>query len=463
VDARTKSLKEVDVGDEDTLSLRYRCARTVVTVSGTVTQHLNHKGGVSSVERASVVSVGGGADPPFHELRLAHRALHDQEVDLSLAPDGRLAGAGYQNTGAGAEVIGAATSVANSIASIAIGALSAMAAIPEKVASEPPDDGWVALDARADQLKKTIDNLQRRTIKMLESITDEKAPTASQAELKLLQTALALARAEAAAVEAALRAWQHQHFPDWTTTLTYSMGVDELPTATSPERSITIDSHGENLSTNGNDLSADVAAAARNLHTVVYRIGADSRSPAAPDANAHTVVYRLPRRLQLAIYEMDSSEGSATAVPSGDSQTQKLKFDLRQLVPVWVLDSNSETNQVQLSSDIFSKHAATLQFGDTGALSHIANTDVGAAANIANAIVASLGGGGTPSAAGASVAGSPSAASAATVDPTLVALAAQLARAQLEANLATANKTIRDSQTPPELTGADPPQKPTAR
>jgi predicted RNA methylase len=127
------------------------------------------------------------------------------------------------------------------------------------------------------------------------------------------------------------------------------------------------------------------------------------------------------------------------------------------------LDSNSETNQVQLSSDIFSKHASTLQFGDTGALSHIANTDVGAAANIANAIVASLGGGGTPSAAGASVAGSPSAASAATVDPTLVALAAQLARAQLEANLATANKTIRDSQTPPELTGADPPQKPTAR
>ena len=119
-----------------------------------------------------------------------------------------------------------------------------------------------------------------------------------------------------------MRAWQHQHFPDWTTTLTYSMGVDELPTATSPERSITINLHGENLSTNGNDLSADVAAAARNLHTVVYRIGADSRSPAAPDANAHTVVYRLPRRLQLAIYEMNSSEGSATAVPSGDSQTR---------------------------------------------------------------------------------------------------------------------------------------------
>lgn len=33
----------------------------------------------------------------FCELKLAHRALHDQEVDQSLAPDGRVPGAGYQN------------------------------------------------------------------------------------------------------------------------------------------------------------------------------------------------------------------------------------------------------------------------------------------------------------------------------------------------------------------------------
>jgi hypothetical protein len=443
-------LKEVDVGDEDTLSLRYRCARTVVTVSGTVTLHRDHKGGVSSVERASVVSVGGGADPELYELKLAHRALHDQEVDLSLAPDGRLAGAGYQNTGAGAEVIGAATSVANSIAPVATGALSAMAAIPEKLQSpEASDSGWEDLNTRAKHLGIAIDDLQSRAITML---TDEKAPTASQAELKLLQTALALARAEAAAVDAALRTWQRQHFPDWTTTLTYSMGIDELPTAPSPEPSITIDSDGETLSANGKSLSADAAAVARNLHTVVYCIEANPPSPTRPDANAQTVVYRLPRRLQLAIYEMDPSERSSSA--------QELKFDLRQLVPVWALDSKSETNQVPLSSDIFSKHAATLQFGDTGALSHIANTDVGAAANVANAIIAALGGGGTPSPAGGSVAGSPSAGSAATVDPTLVALQAQLARAQLEASLATANKTIRDSQTAPGPMGAEPPKDP---
>jgi hypothetical protein len=420
-----------------------------VTVSGTITLHRDHSGKVGSVERASVVSVGGSADPEkLYELKLAHRALHDQEVDLSLAPDGRLAGAGYQNTGAGAEVIGAATSVANSIAPVVTGALSAMAAIPEKVqSSEAPDDGWADLNTRAEQLRKAIDDLQLRAITML---TDEKAPRATQDELKLLQTALVLARAEAAAVDAALRAWQRQHFPDWTTTLTYSMGVDDLPWAPSPKTSITIDSTGETVSADGQALSTDAAAAARNLHTVVYCIEANRPSPAPLDANAQTVVYRLPRRLQLAIYEMDTSE------PSGS------KFDLRQLVPVWALDSKSETNQVPLSSGIFSKHAATLQFGDTGALSHIANTDVGPAPDIANTIVAALGGGGTSSPASGSVTGSPSAGSAATVDPTLVALQAQLVRAQLEASLAAADKTIRDSQTAPGLMGAEPLKDPKA-
>lgn len=476
--ATTDAPDEENVDDAKTLRLSYRCARTVVTVSGTVTLHRDQCGKEKSVDRASVVSVGGGADRVLEALELKHKVLRDQEVDLSLAPDGRLSGAGYQSAGGGAEVIGGATSLANAIASTAVGAVTAKAAIAPKIPSPEPPDGWTELDDRRQQLKQVIADLQARAIKEVQGIgaaqdegrkdRDDKTKLASQDELKLVETALSLARSEAAAVDEALRAWQDEYFPDWTTTFTYSIGVDELPSMTVPEPSITLTLNGKSLTSDNETLDEDVTAAALNLHTLVCRIEQTASGPREADNRAlqgggddqtdqtedvdQTVRYRLPYDLQLAIYELDGDKKLVGMESEDAPQPQEIKFDLRQLVPVWVLDKQSETDQVPIIAKVFSKNAATLKFGDTGALSQIANTDVGGAANIANAIAGALGGGTSQPAAAATAGPAPST-SVPAVDPTLIALQTQLVRAQLEANLATAKKTIRDSQVPGGSTG----------
>ena len=44
-----------------------------------------------------------------------------------------------------------------------------------------------------------------------------------------------------------------------------------------------------------------------------------------------------------------------------------------------------------ITHSLFGKHAATLEFADAGALSHIANTDRGGLGNVANAITSARG------------------------------------------------------------------------
>jgi len=121
-------------------------------------------------------------------------------------------------------------------------------------------------------------------------------------------------------------------------------------------------------------------------------------------------------------------------------------WKLRQVIPIWALGAKSKVRYASVVTDHFGKNSIHLEFGDSGALSHLAVTETGALANISNTISGVLGtGGGTPSTPSAGDS-SPSKPPVSATDPVLAPLQAEAAQKQLEAQIATANKTIRDSQ-----------------
>ena len=191
------------------LSLNYYMAQTTVTINGTVTTHYDHSGHADTFDRTSIVSIGVGADPSTaQQLDVENKRFHhaDTELDLHFGPDGRLAGAGFQSSGVGAEAIGAVvcmTSLAASVAS-GIGALSSLARL-QKPAGELVTDPasaqaeWEALNNRAGQLKTLVSDLQKRAIESAGKAADEEpVPAGLAEELKTVSAALDLARAEAA-------------------------------------------------------------------------------------------------------------------------------------------------------------------------------------------------------------------------------------------------------------------------
>jgi hypothetical protein len=282
-----------------------------VTISGTVTAHFDAKGDLVSADKTSVVTIGAEADPQArHDLRLSHRA-GSQEFDLRLAPDGRLAGAGYDDEGAGAAVIGAMLSVVSLGATVA-GAVLPEVGIAEKIAPPPQADRehWDQLEERQRQLKELIDRLQRRAIALAGTADAEKPPAGLGDQLKALDAALTLIRGEETKVEAAMKAWRAKHFPDRTTTFTYSIAAGELAGASEAPGTIEVDVE---------ELAGDIRDAVDKLHTLVKRIEDPVEPPPPPDDEEEVIFYRLPRRVHLAIYELAFIESTEGAAGPGDA------------------------------------------------------------------------------------------------------------------------------------------------
>ncbi len=427
------------------LSLQYYMAQTTVTINGTVTTHFDHFGHADTFDRTSIVSIGVGADLSTpQQLEVEHKRFHhaDTELDLHFGPDGRLAGAGFQSSGVGAEVIGAVmcmTSLAASVAS-GIGALSALALLqkwPGGLVTDPTgaQAEWEALNERAEQLKTVVSDLQKRAIETAGKAAGEgPVPGGLADELKAVSGALDLARGEAAKVKEALRSWQVKHFPDATTAFTFVLGIDELPVVASAELSLDLDPDG---------LAQKAKDAAYQLHTLVCRVdGQRPATPLLPRPDPDAIVYRAPYQSTLAVYELNAGNGSGAEPTANGGHT----WELRHVVPVWALGEQSEVRSATMVTDHFGKNSIHLEFGDSGALSHLTVAETGALANISNTISGVLGtGGGAPSTPGLADS-SASKPSASAPDPILAPLQAEAAQKQLEASIATANKTIRDSQ-----------------
>jgi hypothetical protein len=427
----------------ENLSLSYFMAQTTVTINGTFTTHYDHEGHADTFDRTSIVSIGVAADPSTaHQLAVEHKRFHqaDTELDLHFASDGRLAGAGFQSSGVGAEVIGAVMSLTSLAASVAggIGALSALALVqkaPGWLVGDPTtaQAEWAALDRRAEQLKTLISNLQARAIQVAgKAVGDGPLPAGLANDLKAVSAALDLARAEAAKVKEELRSWQTRHFPDSTSALTFVLGIDELHEITSAEATLDLDPA---------QLNQKAKDAAYQLHTVVCRLATapPANSPPPPDPDA--IVYRVPYPTTLAVYELMAG-ATSPADPADPSHT----WELRQVVPVSALGARSEIREATMVTNHFGKNSIHLEFGDSGALSHLTVAEAGALATISNTISGVLGAGGGGSSAPSAGDSAGSKPAVAAPDPILAPLQAEAAQKQLEASIASANKTIRDSQ-----------------
>jgi hypothetical protein len=427
------------------LSLNYYMAQTTVTINGTVTTHYDHSGHADTFDRTSIVSIGVGADPSTaRQLDVEDKRFHhaDTELDLHFGPDGRLAGAGFQSSGVGAEVIGAVvcmTSLAASVAS-GMGALSSLARLQKRAGELVTDPAsaqaeWEGLNERAEQLKTLVSDLQKRAIESAgKAVGEGPVPAGLADELKAVSAALDLARAEAAKVKEALRSWQVKHFPDATTAFTFVLGIDELPAAASAEGSFEFDP---------DQLTGKAKEAAYQLQILVRRVDAQQpASPPPPRLDPDAIVYRAPYPTTLAVYELIAGDGSDAELTANGGRT----WELRQVVPLWAVGAQSEVRSATMVTDHFGKNSIHLEFGDSGALSHLTVAETGVLANISNTISGVLGTGGGSSSTPAAGDGSPSKPSVTAPDPVLAPLQAEAAQKQLEASIATANKTIRDSQ-----------------
>lgn len=398
--------------------LHYRLARTVVTIDGTVTIDTAPTGERVAV-RSSQVAIGTEADPDEayrQEVVLEERWWRERSFDLELAPDERLAGATDTTTGLGAEIAGAAISVAT-LAARAAPAVLTFAFVPQEVRGPVAiedvlrqEDPTLA-DRRA-AFRASIDTLQQALATLTADAAADDAPPTTADRLKTLQAALAAARAEAALLDADFDAWRARRFPTWAQKLTYTVGTDQLPIRPAAE---------DRIELGPDDLQGDLADAARTLGTVVVRIGDADPSPHTATVEESGLLYRVPRRARLATYETEDGGG----------------YQLRTVTPAWIVDSWSQVDVIPLRSAVFSKHGVTAEFGAAGTLVHVGNDQTGAGKAISTALGAAGG-----EVTGALDQAAKIRAALAPGDPALEALKAEVERKELEARKATAIKTI---------------------
>ena len=469
--------------------LSYYLGQTAITVSGTITFHYDNLGDPSHFDRTAFVGTGIGADTSqAYELVLRRRRLFrgDSEIDLSLAADGRLLGVGFEANGGGADAAGGVVAALTLSATVATAAAAVTTAAPAAVAlfkaarltavdltrqqdrapgAADPGDGsdWGELSARAAVARKLAWDLQKRALDLAQQAEGDNPPAGLADQIKTVSTSLDLARAELANLQQALKAWQSRHYPDQSASFTYRFGLDDLGTVPEP-----LDLLRKPLK----ELSEAARDAACTLHTIVLQV--DDRAAADPPAtntshairpaagdrparNDQEIHYRAPFRAQLAIYELaQTADVDLTKV----LVDQPLEWRLRQVVPIWALGKKSDEKTLDVFTPRFGRSSVQVDFGDSGAASHISVADVGPIANLSNtlsgAVQASGSGSPAPAAGGAAPPTAASAGSGATQDPVLAPLQMEAAVKKVQADIAGYDKAIRDSQTdaqPPKQGG----------
>jgi len=409
---------------DENCTVRYFAARTVVNVSGVVSEKTwDADIGKSDTEWLSQVALGTQRDPGVSfDLSMDRDLFHDRKFDLRLAPDQRLIGASAETTGLGYEIIAAGMSIAALVSGFlgAAAPSNAMGSIDDAFAS---DDAELAL--LRGRLRATIAALRKQIREAA-----AKTPPAADA-LKALEAAMAVVLQEAVVVELQFQEWRDRRFPIREHALSYTLGTDELLWLDTPDwvldRDALSDSKKALVTTQG---TAD------GLGVIVARIGKKPSQaklpeidPKEPDEAIH---YRRPMSAQLAVYKSDGSRPTRSRFGH--------QFNLCSVVSVMTVDSFCEWGEVPLPSPIFSKSGAVTEFGDQGALTRVANWQAGpltaVTASSDGSAAASLNTGAAGAAAEA--AGKAGAAP----DPTVAALEGQVTSKELEGRLLAARKAI---------------------
>jgi len=205
-------------------AVRYFAARTVVNVSGVVSETTSDADiDKTDTETISQAVIGTEADRNVSFcLLLHHELIHDRKFDLRLTADQRLAGVGVETTGLGYEAIAAAMSIVPLVeAAIPTAAAAAAAARVKSVEEEFAATNPRLAAARHDARKAVAD--VRAAIRTA-SVAAPPVPD----QLKALETALGLVLQEATALELRFWEWRDRRFPARERRLSYALGTDTL-------------------------------------------------------------------------------------------------------------------------------------------------------------------------------------------------------------------------------------------
>jgi hypothetical protein len=412
---------------DDPQTVRYFLPLTVAKIEGSVTVSTAATG-VKVPVRTSKVSLATEADRQnMRELALYPRFWEERAFGVKLTADERLTGASHSSTGLGAEIVTAGLRVAGVIAQTAAllakglpAAASQPAEIEEVLQAEQPD-----LAERRKAVAETLDLLESKLLAVAKEIAEPDPAVDLRYLLDAVQAALTAARAEAQTLESQFDEWRAGRFPDWTTSYSYTLGVDRMPDRPSAEPELRL---AEKDRARG-----QVAEIMDTLGVVVVRIADEDPTQHSEDRNdqppeTDRVHYRLPRRCQLAVYEIPAEVDVAEGQPP--------PLHLRRLMPAWIVDSRSEVASVRFESDVFKAHGAGVEFGDGGTLVNLTNKETGAASAITTVVSGATG------AIAGSVGDVGKIAAVFPTDPELQALQDQVSRKELEAKLVTAKKTI---------------------
>ena len=399
----------IDDETRSALPLHYRPARTVIRFDGTVTTTPRF-GEAPAIERSSTAAISAEADPDTElTVTVDESWRKDQQFQLDLAVDQRLAGATHDSTGVGAQLIGAALSIVAVAAKVFLLTGGGGTPVVE------PDQELQELQTRRDDFAARVDRLQVK-LKML--LSEDRFDADA---LKALTDALTAARLEVTTIEAAIDArWIELH-PPTAQSLAYVVGTDQLPRR---------DAADEVLELHDDDLRGAVKEAARRLGVVAVLIGSQDSKDSPPDAE-DALHYRVPQRVEIAVYESDD-------VGPFDDRSRPTAFRLRSVQPAWVVDSRSAYRSVPLKHKLFGNGGAGLKFGDAGTLVQVTNKETSALGALATAVS------GAPATVATALENTEKITKAfpAPADPELAALKSQVARKELEAKLVKAKKTI---------------------
>ena len=372
------------MSDDNAETIPYRLALSVVRISGTITNDFSPQTSRPRTSASSDIEIFVEADPrPAWEQRLSLQSsfAKDRDFDLKLTPDGRLTSSSGTVTGGGGALLEAGIKVGAFIGSTMIGLAAKGFAVTARRTAKPAD-GKTLEETLADEnpaLHELRESYRSSIVALQKKMAAHGAAVAGASEVglaKLVEGAavrgtLERVRAEAAEVEAEVDAWRRSRFPSTSEERSFEIPSDDLPVLAAAEPS-----HEFDLA----KLPAPLRNAAEQLGVIVAEVR-QHHSPAAARAQDEWaddgIWFRATRPASLAIYER----------PLGS----EADFKLRSVTPSPVIDSKSELSFLCFDSGLFEKRSGGVEFGDSGAVSHVTRASESAARQISAALSAAPG------------------------------------------------------------------------
>lgn len=358
------------------MQIKYAMAESVVTVSGTI-EFVSDQFGPDEQRRdtpsTATVMLGLRADEGGGSRTLdIDSGKSDNELTVSLTPDGRLTEVAYKATGAGGRIVAAGAKVIAFVGGIAARLAFLSGASPG--ADEEAEQAWKTanpeLSGQRDEYRELTKTLPDKILKARQAAAKAETAAVMQADIaraRRLEQLLADARTELDRIETLYRAWRSATITTRRLSVIHTISVDSLP-------------HGAAGTQPDHTKLSDIARQVWDDLGVIVQVeplyGRVNVGPfhqpeeGSAEDESRLLRWRIPRPVRFTIWRR-----AANALPS-----------LERSSPEYVVDKVSSTAGVALKSVFFGEETATVSFGEYGFPSKIGMTSTSGWASFMDAL-----------------------------------------------------------------------------